>query len=495
MSVVHMTTTAKVVHPWLQKINLSFIPGPMTPLLEQVASNLVDTFSKLGHTLQDAPEARTKLILTTAPFGKPLDWRKAMFFTVRQRFKLKHTPTIITLLHARPAEFQDLLARLDAALHKEPLDPSDFSFPGLASKAHRTLIEQGLRGGAMLSLERLLQAQCKSIRILLIVGEDSPQAAYHFDLVGAHPRSEAKDTDAFYEDIVLRISTTLSTEEVTQHQISGETIPYAAWSGLSTPSAMRAAAQELGRRGFFTQMVRIADLVHVPAVSDAVAEQYSEGCFATWDAQLNALIATITGSARPVDKDNITEDELAVIFGVRPDWKGALVRHVERKRNDPPSTEAVEMMALDQPLPKITLSLVEGGSAGTYQVPVVRSKLHGHRGVVAYHPDRVEYVRLDPPYYYYPVTCATEAQARGIQGAFARSEALNNPSDPRQAVFTILPGHGVVMVEKWQPEKAPFQLIWEFMDAGYLQIDSRVPQGPLTFEPGTDGRRHLKSLV
>ncbi len=76
-------------------------------------------------------------------------------------------------------------------------------------------------------------------------------------------------------------------------------------------------------------MIRINDLVHVPALEDAVSSQYSEGCFATWDPRLGALIATITGSARPVDKGRITEDDLAVISGVRRDGLGALVREVD----------------------------------------------------------------------------------------------------------------------------------------------------------------------
>ncbi|MGC8863037.1 MAG: FGGY-family carbohydrate kinase, partial [Armatimonadota bacterium] len=44
-------------------------------------------------------------------------------------------------------------------------------------------------------------------------------------------------------------------------------------------------------------------------------------------------------------------------------------------------------------------------------VPVVRSKLHGHRGVSAYDPRYVEFVPLAPAYYAYPVSCGTRAQA------------------------------------------------------------------------------------
>lgn len=482
----------KDIHPWLRKIYLSYVSETTSPFMEEVVSNLLDAFQALGHTVQGKPDENTELLLSSAPFGQPLNWRKAVMFTGRRRFRLKHTPTTITLIHAQPDEYQDLLRHFEAALIKSPVDPADFIFEGLAAGANQTLLQQGLRGGAILSLERLLQAQAKSIRILLVIGAQKPESAYLFDLVGAHPRIEATNEKTFYEEIALRIVTGLSTQEVTGHQLAGEPIPSAHWVELPTPEAMRSASRELGQRGFFTQMIRVSDIVDVPAVGAAVAEQYSEGCFATWEPHLDALIATITGSARPVDKDNITEDELAVIVGVRPDGKGAMILHVEGKRNDPPSSEAVEMMAMDEPLPK--LSFYPGSQSGepSLQVPVARSKLHGHRGVAAYHPEHVEFVPLDPPYYHYPVSCATEAQAQGIRQAFARAEALLDPADPRQVVFTVLPGHGVVIVEKWQDGKAPFQLIWEYMDAGYLQIEAPVPQGWFSYEMEADGRRHLR---
>jgi hypothetical protein len=184
-----------------------------------------------------------------------------------------------------------------------------------------------------------------------------------------------------------------------------------------------------------------------------------------------------------VDKGNITERDLAVIVGVRDDGEGAVVRYVEDKQNDPPSSEAVEMMDMDSRLPRL-----EWQGA---RVPVLRSKLHGHRGVKSYNPKRVEYVPLDPPYFHYLVSCATEAQARGIREAFARAESLLNPDDPRQLAFTILPGHGVVITEKWVAGKAPLELMWEAMDRGDLVIDNYVPQGPLNYQSAGDGLMRL----
>jgi hypothetical protein len=59
-------------------------------------------------------------------------------------------------------------------------------------------------------------------------------------------------------------------------------------------------------------------------------------------------------------------------------------------------------------------------------------------------------------------------------------------------VFTVLPGHGTVIVEKWVPGTAPFQVIWEAMDAGRLQVDNRVPQGPMEYVSGAGGARVLR---
>jgi hypothetical protein len=196
--------------------------------------------------------------------------------------------------------------------------------------------------------------------------------------------------------------------------------------------------------------------------------------------------------ARPLNKDDVSEDDLAVIVGIRPDGRGTQDRHMTDKDSVSPSSESVEMIGMDRPLPRISL-----GAAwkNLTPVPVTRSKLHGHRGIAAYHPKHVEFVPLSPPYYHYLVSCAMDAQAAGIQEAFARSAALQNPRDARQVVFTVLPGYGTVIVEKWVEGKAPFQAFWEYMDAGYLQVDTRSPQGPIQCIAGSDGRILLSAVV
>lgn len=481
----------KTTHPWLKKVHICPAFEDRNHMVERVAEKLLEQFHCLGHDVQAQPDHNTDILLTSAVFNEPIDWRKALLFTSRLRFNLDHTPTIFTLIPVTVEHFRTMLDHFEVAFSIDNPDPRDFTFAGLAPQAYEVLIEQGRRGGPILALERLIQAQSKSIRILLIVGDENPIEAYLFDLVGAHPRIPANDLEVFYNDISLHMVTAVSTHEITNHKVTGKSIRRSVWEQSTAVKAMRQASLELSTRNFFTPMLRIADLVEIPVVGDTIASQYSEGCFATWDIKLNALIATVTGSARPVDKGDISDDDLAVIVGVQPDGSGALVRHVEGKRNDPPSSEAVEMMDMDISLPRITLGSEWDTSS---EVPVVRSKLHGHRGVESFDSRYIEHVRLDPPYYHYPVSCATEAQARAIKVAFSQSEALQNPQDPRQVVFTILPGHGTVIVEKWVQGKNPFQVIWEYMDLGFLRIDNRIPQGPLIFTPGREGRMILQAL-
>ena len=468
------------IHDWMRAIRVSYVPGPRDGVIDDLVPELLNAFERHDHDVAVVPDDDTDVVLTTARFGEPIEWREAPIVNVRRQHHLNHRPTVYTLVHADRERFERALADLEAALLRDPVDPSDFDFPGLASNACHTLVEQGRRGGPILALMRVVQAQAMSIHVLLVVGDRHAQEIYHFDLVGAYPRSEGATLDEVYENAVLRIATAVSTSEVTAHEVVGERIPPSTWAALTTPAAMCVAGREFGQRGFFTETVLISDLVDMPAVTEGVASQYSEGCFSTWEPGLDALIATVTGSARPVDKGDITSDDLAVIVGVRQDGSGVHVREVEGKRNDPPSSEAVEMMDMDSVLPRIELQ-------GT-QVPIVRSKLHGHRSIARYDPRRVEFVPLDEPYYHFLVSCATGAQAQGIKSAFARSQAMRDPDDPRQLVFTVLPGHGCFIAEKWVEGKAPFETIWEFMDAGYLEIESRIPQGPMTYRTGDDGR-------
>lgn len=464
----------KPTHSWLHPIRVAFVPSKSTPMLDQVARELLEKMQRMGHSLS-APDNQTDVILTTARFGESLPWRKALLFSVRRRFGLQHAPTIYTLIHIGKPEFELVMEQLQAALAKDSIDPLDFTFDDLAPSAWEVLVEQGQRGGPMLALQRRLQAQVKCLRIILFVGDEAPEYAYHFDLVGAYPKSMAGSN--FYSDMALRIATAIVAEEVPPIQAAGEVIPDTLWQSLGAVRAMEVASQEFGNRNFFTNMIKISDLIGVRSVSEAVANQYSEGCFGTWSTELEALVVTATGSAHPVNKSQITEASLAV---VKDNHEGLIAVNVDGRPYQAPSSESYEMVGMDRVLPKFKLN-------GSDEVPMVRSKLHGHRGIAAYHPDKVEYVPMADPYFHYLVSCGTYAQAHGVADAFACSRVLNDLGDPRKVVFTILPGHGVFIVEKWVEGTQPFQTIWEYFDAGYLCVSRDVPQGYMEYVRDTDG--------
>lgn len=471
------------IHPWLRPVHVAYVPGRSTFMLDLWAKELLEEMQGLGHYVHRSPGNNTEVILTTARFGEPQSWRDALLFMARRKYRMKRSPVVYTLMQVGKREFQSILERLDAALACDPVDPMDFSFEGITPDAWKVLVEQGRRGGPMLVLQRILQAQAKSIRIILFVGDgDEPDCAYHFDLVGAYPRSVAGN--GFYWDIALRIATAACAQEVPAIPALDESIPGEVWGELDTPGAMEEASRQFGQRGFFSDMVRISDLIGLASLSDAVASQYSEGCFGTWDSKLDAMVVTAAGSSQPVNKSRISKEHLAVVKANGMDPTGL---QITGKPYQVPSSESYEMTVMDRVLPCIEVT-------GEGEVPVVRSKLHGHRGISAYCADSVEYVAMAEPYFHYPVSCSTYPQAQGIVEAFSRSQALNNPDDPRQIAFTILPGHGVFIVEKWCHGKVPFQAIWECMDAGYMEISNDIPQAMMSYVHSADGKMRLQLL-
>ena len=293
MTTLQHEPSLEIAHSWWRKISLSYVPTQESPLLSNFSANLLERLRQAGHSVSEAPSAETDALLTTAQFNQPVRWRDAMIFTARRQFKLDHSPTVFTIVEATPEEIQEKLDYFEGALQKDPPDPKDFELPGLGPEAYHTLYEQGKRGGPILSLLRTVQTQAMSIRVVLLVGYDVPEEAYVFDLVGAHPRIDAADPDQFYSDIMGRIVTAISTYEITAHEQVGEPIPSEIWKKLETPGAMQRAGYELGQRQFFTEMIMVTNLATVPAIPDAIASQYSEGCFATWDPEINGLVKKV----------------------------------------------------------------------------------------------------------------------------------------------------------------------------------------------------------
>lgn len=532
-------------------------------------AGLIQGFERTGHQVAQKPGPRTDLLFVPAAFLRAVPWRKAPFFVGRARFRLKRGAVVCTVVPVERSMLAEALRVIEEAARGSDAEGIEaLRFDGLAPTSPTLLLQQARRIRPLVALARVVQAQSKAIRtILLVHSEDgTPLWCWLFDLVGARPRvwltirgdaghrrsqgqseagywlserqeeadygssqgqlgagadagvccvwedrsvasareprgassdachprrfssgsrdsysAEGAAADSLggvldpYTEIALRLVTAISARDVTDHVFLEDRIDPQVWNSLGSVTALLSASRQLGRRGFFAPPVKISELVKVPVVGRIIAEQYSEGCYATYEPSLQAQVVTATGSERVVYKGEIAPDDLVAVVGVREDMTGAVVWPVGGRHKVAPSSEAVELYAIDSQLPRVHWR-------GVGMVPVIRSKLHGHCGVASFDPSKVEYVPIDESYQYFPVSCGTDAQARALIRAFSQAESLQNPDDPRPVAFTVLPGHGSVFVEKWDPDLQPLQLLWELMDERSIVVDfTGVPQGPFSY--------------
>src|SRR6266542_1871698 len=103
-------------HSWLKQLCISYTPGPSTGLANHVATELLNYFQRGGHITGNIPSTETNVILTTARLGEPLGWREALMFTARRRYKLKQAPTVFTIVHALPEQFDEWMVRVKQVL-------------------------------------------------------------------------------------------------------------------------------------------------------------------------------------------------------------------------------------------------------------------------------------------------------------------------------------------------------------------------------------------
>jgi len=483
-------------HAWIHPIPLAYVPGVITPALDRAVGTLLERLKTAGCTVETQPTNETEAIITTARFGSPVGHDEALFFHAKRKFGLKRRPRVLTIVDIGEADYQHWLSHF-AALAQQPdgVVPA-FQYPGLGPRAVEVLAQQAKRGGPEVAMSRFLQGHVKSIQVMALRSADSgkPICAVHFDLAGAHPITDATNLDAFAQEAGLRLLAALCAHEVNNHVFLPDPLPKTKWDGLATPDALVRAGHTFTGFGFFTEPIYVEKLLGFRGVSDAISAQYSEGCYAAFDPDLPGLITTASGSSRLVDKRSIYRDDQAVVVGIKPERDGAIVRRVEGMEAIVPSVEAVEMMGICEAVPRLRRTNRRGEEV---RVPSIRAILHGHIGVAAFKPDTVESVSLDPLYYAHLVSCGTGELAEATAAAFARSEALSDPTDPRAVVFLEQPGHGVVVVEKWVEGKAPFETIYERLVAGHLRVTLQVSQGSVRWEPTTlpDGQRMVQKAT
>ena len=483
-------------HDWLHPVEFAYLPGPLTPALEQTIDPLLEWLKRAGCPILSRPTNQTEVIITTARFGVPVDRSKALFFHAKRRYHLSQRPRLMTIVSIAEPDYQRWLDHFTSLAARSAAASAEYQYPGLGPEAIEVLQRQARRGGPEVAMARFLQGHVKSIQVMALRhdGWNRPLSAMLFDLAGAHPTVLARDPQTFAQELGLRLLATSGAHEVNAHVFSGETFPQARWEQLASPDAMIRAGRVFGEFGFLTDPIAIEKITGFRSVSEAISAQYSEGCFATYEPEIPGLIVTASGSSRLVDKRRIQRSDQAIVVGVKPERDGAIVRPIAGLDRVVPSVEAVELMSICQAVPTRRRS---NRHAEEVEVPVARSILHGHIGVAAYDPARVESVQLDEPYYRHLVSCGTGVLAEGTSSAFSRSSALNDPDDPRLVVFLEQPGHGVVVVEKWVEGRQPFEVMRDCLASGDLQASLQVPQGWIDWELITrsDGRRMMQKVA
>jgi hypothetical protein len=479
--------TSTNLHPWTRPISIAYMPGDNTPALDLASSALLDWLREAGCTITQQPDNTTDLILTTRRMGDNVSRDEALLFHAKRQYKLSRRPQILTMVDVPESDYQAWVAHF-AELASLPEDEAARKqYAGLGPQAADLIAHQARRGGPELAFARLLQAQVISIRVMALrTLSGRPYRAMHMDLAGAHPVTDATDLEVFGEEAGARVLTAVCATEVNHHSFVEEPVPADLWASLTSPDAMIRAGSMFTQYGFFTTPLYVEKVLGYRGLSDAISAQFSEGCYAVYEPEIPGLLTTATGSSRLVDKRSISRLDQAVVVGTRPDREGAVVRPVAGMDTVVPSVEAVEMMGLCERVPHHQ-HLNSHGLALT--VPNVRAILHGHLGVAAFDPERVEAVMLDPLYYIQLVSCGTGALAEGTATAFARSQALKDLRDPRRIIFLEQPGHGVMVVEKWPPVadgSRPFDTIHDYLTAGHLKMTLDIAQGPVHWEPVTD---------
>ena len=476
------------LHSWTRPISLAFMPSTnSTPALELATSALLDWMRDAGCTITPLPDNTTELILTTRRFGDNVTRDEALLFHAKRLYRLSRRPQILTMVDVPETEYQALAAHFVELARMPEAEAARHQYAGLGPQAADLIAHQARRGGPDLAFARLLQSQVISIRVMALRTQSGrPYRAMHVDLAGAHPVTNATDLETFGEDAGARVLTAICATEVNHHSFVEEPVPAELWASLASPEAMIRAGSMFTEFGFFTTPLYVEKVLGYRGLSEAISAQFSEGCYAVYEPEIPGLLTTATGSSRLVDKRSISRLDEAVVVGTRPDHEGAIVRPVAGMEPVVPSVEAVEMMGLCERVPQHQHFNSHGLPVA---VPNVRAILHGHLGVAAFDPKRVEAVMLDPLYYTQLVSCGTGALADGTATAFARSQSLHDMRDPRRVIFLEQPGHGVMVVEKWPPEEdenRPFDTIHDYLSDGTLQMTLDIAQGPVHWELATD---------
>ncbi|MFF0009728.1 hypothetical protein ACFYQT_40770 [Streptomyces tibetensis] len=148
-----------------------------------------------------------------------------------------------------------------------------------------------------------------------------------------------------------------------------------------------------------------------------------------------------------------------------------------------PSVETWEICALMEACPTVRVTKDADGTwvlnpNGEREVPIIRAGIHAHVGVTSSDDTVIETVEADREEFPYGFGCGTDLTVEIARNTVRRSDAVNDPDDPRMYVRWPLLYHGEMAVELWKPglPSQPFQGLLNLYGTAVRFTPDDVPQ-------------------
>ncbi|MET8824371.1 hypothetical protein ABZX40_07410 [Streptomyces sp. NPDC004610] len=343
---------------------------------------------------------------------------------------------------------------------------------------------------------RVLMARLGAPKVVVVTVDATTDRVIEATLCtmeGGHPSEtentknteKTENTDSIAQGICDRLVAAACTREVAgRYDVESGAITAAQWADTSVPEALAAAGRRMGGLRLLPAPHRLTHYVS-PRLA-AVYERYlgmkafSEGMLFAFDPGLGALVVTASGSWE-VDKRALRRDDVTVVAHRLDNGRLRVLAPVSVSPKGP-SVEAWEVCALLEAVPTVRIRQDEDGAwiwdpHGTHEVPAIRAGLHAHVGVSAADPSRIETVPADRERYPYGFGCGTDLMIEVAQDTVRRSQAINDPDDPRHFVRWPMLYHGEMAVELWGPDQRTEPL------SGLLDLFDTQAEAAITYDP------------
>jgi hypothetical protein len=410
---------------WWRPLKVAFVGGEHDPLpMATFRARLVESFRDQGHTIVTTDEATIDLLIdsVTIPDGPdPLATRV-------------------------PERSQPLMLTVTKDYH-------------LSRRPHNLAVLVGVRESLrtwphvdVVSTARVTMAKIGSPKIVFVSGPEADEVTY-CTLEGGHPTETHANVDGLRD----RLVTSASAHEVgAQFDVHSDAISEATWNQTTTPDDIVRAGRRMDQLGLLPRPQQISDYVSAPMAR--VYQRYlglsgfSEGMLFAVDPLTQTTMVTASGSW-DVDKRALSRDEVTALSGVT--GGRVQVQAPSGVRPKGPSVEALEVLSLLEVTPRVRLSPDGAGGwrldpDGETEVPIIRSGIHAHVGVVSADDSVVETIEPDRRNYPYGFGCGTDLMCEVARSTVERSSAINDPRDRRRFVRWPMLYHGEMVIELWK---------------------------------------------